>query len=129
MKIEAPNTIEAVLAELGQRLAHRRIEMNLTQMALAEQSGIGKRTIEAIEAGNDCQLSTLIRMLKTLKLTSHLDQLVPEATPSPIELVKLQGKKRQRASASKTPKNILQVSAKKTPARYFSKGTITQAQA
>jgi predicted transcriptional regulator len=104
MKIAPATTTEVILSELGQRLAHRRVEMNLTQMALAEQAGIGKRTIEAIEAGTDCQLSTLIRILKILKLTPHLDQLVPEVTLSPIELVKLQDKKRQRASTSKAPK-------------------------
>lgn len=104
MRIEDINTPEAILAEFGQRIAHRRVEMNLTQTALAEQAGVGKRTVEAVEAGNDCQLSTLIRLLKTLKLTSHLDQLIPEATLSPIELVKSQGKKRQRASTPKTSK-------------------------
>lgn len=104
MRIEDTNTTEAILAELGSRLARRRVEMNLTQATLAEQAGIGKRTLEAIEAGNDCQLSTLVRILKTLKLTPHLDQLAPEATLSPIELVKSQGQKRQRASTPKASK-------------------------
>jgi len=104
MKIEDLHTTEAILAELGHRLFHRRLEMNLTQVALAEQAGVGKRTVEAIEAGKDCRFATLVRILKTLKLTSHLAQLVPAVTLSPIELLKLQGKKRQRASTRKTPK-------------------------
>ena len=104
MRIEDLHTTEAILTELGHRLAHRRVEMNLTQIALAEKAGVGKRTIEAVEAGKGCQLSTLIRILKILKLTSHLELLVPEAALSPIELVKFQGKKRQRASTPKTPK-------------------------
>ncbi len=102
MKIEELNTPQAILTEMGQRLAQRRIEMNLTQAALAEQAGVGKRTVEAIESGKDCQLSTLCRLLNILKLTEHLDQLVPESTLTPIELLKMQGKKRKRASTSKT---------------------------
>lgn len=104
MKIENLNTTEAILAELGRRLANRRVEMSLTQAVVAEQAGIGKRTLESLEAGNDCQLSTLLRVLRVLKLVAHLDQLVPEATPSPIEIVKTQGKKRQRASTPKKTK-------------------------
>ncbi len=104
MRIEDTNTSEAIQVELGSRIARRRVEMNLTQAALAEQAGIGKRTLEAVEAGNDSQFSTLVRILKTLKLTPHLDQLVPEATPSPIELARSQGQKRQRASTPKAPK-------------------------
>jgi len=104
MRIEDLPTTEAILAELGRRLSHRRLEMNFTQVALAEQAGVGKRTVEAIEAGKDCQLATLIRILKTLNLTPQLEQLVPEVLPSPMELVKFQGKKRQRASTPKTPK-------------------------
>ncbi len=41
---------DAVLAELGRALAERRIGIGLTQAALAEQAGIGKRTVERIEA-------------------------------------------------------------------------------
>jgi len=104
MRIEAPNTPETVLAEIGRRLTHRRIAMNLTQAALATAAGVGKRTVEGIEAGKDCQLSTLMRILNILKLTANLDQLVPEATISPIEFLKFQGKKRKRASTPKKPK-------------------------
>jgi DNA-binding XRE family transcriptional regulator len=51
MKISAQLTDEAVLHELGGRLAGLRIEHNLTQAALAEQAGVSKRTIERLESG------------------------------------------------------------------------------
>ncbi len=51
MKITGLLTDEAVLAELGARIAGRRVELQLTQAAVAEQAGIAKRTLERMEAG------------------------------------------------------------------------------
>jgi DNA-binding XRE family transcriptional regulator len=51
MKITGLLTDDAVLAELGARIAGRRVELQLTQAAVAEQAGIAKRTLERMEAG------------------------------------------------------------------------------
>ena len=99
MKIERQLTPEAVQAELGGRLARRRLDLGITQAAAAERAGIGKRTLERIEAGADTQLSTAIRLLQVLELVDGLDALIPEPGPRPMDLLKLQGKQRQRASA------------------------------
>ena len=40
MKIDGMLTDEAVLAELGSRIAQRRLELQLTQAMLAEQAGV-----------------------------------------------------------------------------------------
>ena len=73
MKIEAQTSPEAVITELGARIAHRRIELGMSQAEMAKQAGIGKRTIERIESGEDTQLTTLIRLLRILELTDRLD--------------------------------------------------------
>ncbi|MBI5593527.1 MAG: helix-turn-helix transcriptional regulator [Deltaproteobacteria bacterium] len=78
MKIEGFLTDEAILAELGGRLAQRRLELQLTQEMLAEQAGVSKRTVERIEAGATAQMSTLIRMLRALELLDRLETLAPE---------------------------------------------------
>lgn len=98
MKIKGLLTDEAILAELGGRLARRRLELQLTQEMLAEQAGVSKRTVERIEAGATTQTSTLIRILRVLELLDRLETLVPEAGPRPMDLVKLKGKARKRAS-------------------------------
>jgi transcriptional regulator with XRE-family HTH domain len=54
-------TDKSILAELGGRLAQRRLELKLTQADLAEQAGVSKRTVERIEAGATTQMSTMIR--------------------------------------------------------------------
>jgi transcriptional regulator with XRE-family HTH domain len=90
---------EAVLAELGARLARRRIDLQLTQAALADQAGVAKRTVERIESGASAQMSSVIRLLRVLELLPGLEQLVPTAGPGPMELLRHQGKARQRATA------------------------------
>lgn len=106
MKIETQTTPEAIIAELGSRIAHRRIELSMTQAKAAEQAGVGKRTIERIEAGGDTQLTTLVRLIRILGLTDQLDQLIPEPTTSPIEMLRQkQPKKRKRASTKQKTKS------------------------
>ena len=88
----------AVLAELGRRLAGRRLELNLTQAALAREAGVSKRTLVRLEGGESTQLTNLIRVLRSLGLLDNLDAFVPPPTPSPLEQLRLQGRPRQRAS-------------------------------
>lgn len=98
MKITGLLTDDAVLAELGARIASRRVALQLTQSAVAEQAGIAKRTLERMEAGHTSQLGTLVRVLRVLDAASGLDGLIPETGPSPMDLLKRKGKVRQRAS-------------------------------
>ncbi|MFZ1573723.1 MAG: helix-turn-helix transcriptional regulator [Chromatiaceae bacterium] len=104
MKITGLLTDDAVLAELGARIAGRRVELQLTQAAVAEQAGIAKRTLERMEAGQTSQLSTLVRVLRVLDAASGLDSLIPESGPRPMDLLKQKGKVRQRASGKGTAK-------------------------
>jgi transcriptional regulator with XRE-family HTH domain len=98
MRIEQYLTDEAVLAELGTRLERARLERNLTQLELAAEGGIQRKVVQRIEAGEPVKITSLIRVLRALGLLEALDRLVPEPTPSPIDLLKLQGRTRKRAS-------------------------------
>ncbi|HWY32935.1 MAG TPA: helix-turn-helix transcriptional regulator [Candidatus Acidoferrum sp.] len=104
MKITKQATDAAVLTELGNRLTRVRLEHNFTQAQLAEQAGVSKRTVQRLESGDvSPQLSGFIRVCRTLDLIERFDLLVPEPLPSPIEQMKLGGKRRQRASPPKAP--------------------------
>jgi transcriptional regulator with XRE-family HTH domain len=92
---------DVVLEDLGRRLARCRLDRGLTQAELAEQAGVSKRTVERMEAGASSQTLSLIRILRVLNLLSGLDNLVPETGPRPMDLLKLQGKERKRASSRK----------------------------
>ena len=99
MKLTRLLSDDVVLAEIGQRVAQRRINNQLTQANLAEQAGVSKRTIERFENGKSTQMSSVIRIFRVLDLLPHLDRIIPEPGIRPMELVKLQGKIRKRASS------------------------------
>jgi len=103
MRIEAGNTDETVLGELGSRLARTRLERNVTQAELAREAGVAKGTVERIERGSDVNLTSLLRVLRALGLLEALDRLVPEPLPSPIERLRLQGRRRRRAARPRGP--------------------------
>lgn len=98
MKIESNSPDDVVLGELGQRLARTRLERNLTQERLASDAGVSKRTVERLEAGEAIKSNSLIRVLRALGQLEALDRLVPEPLPSPVERVRLQGRRRRRAA-------------------------------
>jgi transcriptional regulator with XRE-family HTH domain len=105
MKIAKRATDDVVLKELGERLARIRLDRNLTQAQLATQAGVSKRTVERLEAGTvGTQLSGFIRVCRALDVMERFDLLVPEPVPSPVEQLKMAGRKRQRASTAKPAK-------------------------
>ncbi len=87
-----------MLAELGGRLARVRLARNLTQPELAREAGVGARTVARIESGESTHMTSLVRVLRALGLLGNVDALVPPPTPSPLELLRRQGKVRQRAT-------------------------------
>jgi transcriptional regulator with XRE-family HTH domain len=102
MKITMDLTDVGVLRELGARVAGARLERNLTQAELAEQAGVAKRTVERLESGEVAtRLSGFVRVCRTLGLLDRFESLVPEATTSPMEQLKRQSRKRQRARRTK----------------------------
>ena len=99
MKITKEATDEAILSDLGGRLARMRLEKNLTQAQLAERAGVSKRTVERLERGDVApQMSGFIRICRALELAERFELLVPEPVMSPMLQLRLGGKRRRRAS-------------------------------
>ncbi len=104
MRISKQLSDEAILQELGSRLAAARLARNLTQAALAQEAGVSKRTVERLESGEVAsRLSALVRVCRVLELTDRLDALVPPAVPGPVELLQTAGRGRKRASRPRQP--------------------------
>ena len=101
MKIDPQLTDQAVLEELGRRIAQTRLERNLTQAQVGTEAGVGSATVQRLEAGRSVKVASLIRVLRVLGLLEALDRLIPEPTPSPLERLKLQGKRRRRAAPNR----------------------------
>lgn len=99
MKISESLPDDAVLRELGARLAAVRLARNLTQTELAAAAGLSKRTLERLEAGQVAtQLSGFVRVCRALGLLDRLEVLLPAAATSPLAELERQGRRRQRAS-------------------------------
>ncbi len=94
-------TNKRILIEIGSRIKQHRIKINLTQLELANKTGLSRVAISKIERGNGANLSSLIQILRMLDLLQNMEYLFPADEISPIELIKLKGKKRKRASSKK----------------------------
>jgi DNA-binding XRE family transcriptional regulator len=89
---------QAVLKEIGQRVRRERLNQNTTQAKLAQFAGVSRRVILDLEAGKGCGLSSFIEILRALRKLDQLDSLLPDPGISPLQLAKLKGKARQRAT-------------------------------
>lgn len=112
MKITDKVVDAVILRELGERIARLRLERNLKQADLATQAGVGKRTIERMEAGGATQFVNLVRVCRALGLVKGFETLIPEPVASPVAQLKLRGRQRKRA-ASARPAAVLREPAGK----------------
>ena len=94
-------TSRALRTELGRRLARLRLARNVTQRALAEDAGIGLRTLGRLEAGQPSSLDSLLRLAIVLGLADGLLNAVPSQEIRPIERMDSGGRERRRARPRK----------------------------
>jgi len=86
--------------ELGQRLKQARLNTDMTQVEVAELTGLSRKAVINAEKGK-VPLEVFITILSALNLDYHLNSFLPTPKISPLQLAKLQGKQRQRASGNK----------------------------
>ncbi len=89
---------KAILGELGIRIQRRRLALNISQSELTRKAGVARKVIQNIEGGRGSTLKGWVRILRALGLIAGLELLFPESGPSPLELAKLKGRERLRAS-------------------------------
>lgn len=88
---------KAIATELGERFRALRLKKNITQSGLAALTMLSLNSIKALESGKG-KLSTIISVLRALSALDDLNSFIPETSISPIQLAKMQGKVRERAS-------------------------------
>lgn len=87
----------AIAEELGNRLKQARLNANLTQAEIAARTGLNRRTILNAEKGKS-QLENFVAILASLDMADQLNMFLPAQEISPLQLAKLKGHERQRAS-------------------------------
>jgi len=90
----------AICKEIGQRLKRARLNANHTQKEVADRAGLSVTAVQSVERG-EALLESVVSVLMALDMIEQIKNFVPEQEISPLQLVKLQGKKRQRASGSR----------------------------
>jgi putative transcriptional regulator len=93
-------TASALAEELGERVKQVRLNRDLTQSEVASLAGVARKTVLNAEKGK-AQLEIFIAIMMALDVTDHLALFLPQQQISPVQLAKLQGKKRQRASGQR----------------------------
>lgn len=93
------NSSLTLTRELGERLKQARLNRNWTQDDISRQTGLSRKTIVNAEKG-EARLVNFVAILVAMGMTDSLDLFLPTQPISPIELAKLQGKQRQRASSN-----------------------------
>ena len=86
--------------ELGDRIRALRLRKNITQRELAEATTLSLNAIKSLESGRG-KLSTLISVLREMGALDHLNSFIPEPSISPIQLARMRGKGRERASGER----------------------------
>jgi len=95
---------EDVLLELTQRVKKRRLNLNITQEELSKRAGVHVQTIKNFESGKATTLLTFIQILRAFGELDALSLFLPDPGVSPISLLKLKGKERERASGNSKDK-------------------------
>ena len=88
--------IDRSIAKLASNAKQRRIDFGLKQEELAANAGISLSTVKAFEAGKSVSVANLAKILQQLDCIEAFEQLIPPPAPNPLDLVKLEGKTRQR---------------------------------
>jgi transcriptional regulator with XRE-family HTH domain len=98
---------EVVQRKIGERLKSVRLKQNITQQALAVESGVSLSSVKKIEKGEIGSFDSLLRVLRTLGKLDVLLPLVEEEQLSPseyYELVQKAGAHQRKRAVGKTNK-------------------------
>ena len=83
---------DAILRYLGAQMKQMRLNARLSQRELAEQAGVARSTIIAMENGHGVSLDSIVSVLRVIQKLSVLDAFETESLVSPLEIARYAGK-------------------------------------
>ena len=97
-----PDSPLSLRSEIGTQLAKIRLARNITQQTLAEEAGIGLRTLRRLETGQTSSFDSFLRIVIALSLTDELLGAFPSHEIRPIERMDSRRQERKRARLDKS---------------------------
>ena len=93
------DSLDLLLAEIGDAIRQTRLQRNLSQRLVAERSAVSFNTVGNLELGKGASLKSFLAICRTLGKVDWIKTLPPPLGISPIEMMKRINKpRRQRAS-------------------------------
>jgi len=86
-----------LLEVIGQFIQETRVQQNRNQQQVADAAGINRSTLSQIENGGGGTMLSMLQILRVLDQLRFLDYFQVQTKASPIQLAKLEQKKRKRA--------------------------------
>ena len=90
-----------ILEVLGKFIQQTRLQQNKTQQQVAAAAGINRSTMVQVENGGGGTLLSFIQILRALEQLQLFQSFEIRQQLSPLQLAKIDQKKRQRASNKK----------------------------
>ncbi|OMQ31089.1 transcriptional regulator [Pseudomonas putida] len=101
MRLRA-QTDQVLAATVGARIQTLRLRNNISLETVAQNAAISRQTLHLLLSQGKGTLINLIAVLRAIGEMERLSSLVEEVLPSPIQVLRMEGKKRQRASGRRS---------------------------
>lgn len=85
---------------LGARIEKYRLLKDVTQADLAEDAGVGERTLRRLESGEGGTIETMMRVTGALGISDSFADLIPDHDVRPIERARQSKTERARATGT-----------------------------
>jgi putative transcriptional regulator len=95
-------TDQAIAKAIGERVQAIRLKMNLSLEDVAKNAGISRQTLHLLLNHGKGTLMNLIAVLRVVNELERLSSMLEDVRPSPLQIIRMEGKKRQRASGRRT---------------------------
>jgi putative transcriptional regulator len=93
---------QAIGQQVGARIQELRLKKNISLEAMAQNAGISRQTLHLLLSQGKGTLINLIAVLRAMGELERLSSLLEEVRPSPLQIIRMEGKKRQRASGRRS---------------------------
>ncbi|MNQ35862.1 hypothetical protein D3C85_493660 [compost metagenome] len=93
---------QVLATTVGERLQTLRLKKNISLESVAENAAISRQTLHLLLNQGKGTLINLIAVLRALGELERLSSLLEDVRPSPIQIIRMEGKKRRRASGRRS---------------------------